>query len=92
MSALREKQQSGEPSPEVVAPQVSPAGRALQSLLIPGLGQFAQRRFLIGAGQLVTVLAYSATALSLGGPRALLLSIAFNVWSAIDAYRHERNS
>ena len=60
------------------------------SVLVPGLGQFAQRRFFTGAGQLGTVLAYSATAIALGSGRALLLAVAWNVWSAIDAYRHER--
>ena len=60
------------------------------SLLVPGLGQFAQRRLFSGAGQLGTVLAYAATALALGSGRILLLAVAWNVWSAIDAYRHER--
>jgi hypothetical protein len=58
---------------------------------MPGLGQFAQRRFLAGAGQLGTVVAYVTTALALGGGSALLLAIGWNVYSAIDAYRHDRS-
>jgi len=41
---------------ETLAPvKETPSGRAALSLLIPGLGQFAQRRFLAGAGQLLAV-------------------------------------
>ena len=60
------------------------------SLIVPGLGQFAQRRYVMGAAQLGTVVAYAATAAAMGSSRALLLAIAWNVWSAVDAYRHER--
>ncbi|MDF2771351.1 MAG: hypothetical protein K0S86_845 [Geminicoccaceae bacterium] len=70
--------------------ETTPGERAMLSLLVPGLGQFAQRRFIVGASQLGTVLAYSATALALGGGRAMLIAVAWNVWSAVDAYRHER--
>jgi hypothetical protein len=76
----------------VVATRAQAAERAISSLLLPGLGQFAQRRFIAGASQLGTVLAYGVTALAFGGGgRALVLAIAWNVWSAIDAYRHERS-
>ena len=67
------------------------ADRWFLSLLLPGLGQFGQRRFFVGAGQLGTVLAYMITALSLGSTRALVLAVVWNIWSAVDAYRHERD-
>ena len=78
------------PPSVVIAPRAPTVERAILSLVLPGLGQFAQRRFLTGAGQLGTVLAYATTALALGGSRALLLAIAWNIWSAVDAYRYER--
>jgi hypothetical protein len=84
MSSLEER------PPAVPATRLPAAERAIQSLLIPGLGQFAQRRFLAGAGQLGTVLAYAVTAVALGGGRALIFAVAWNIWSAVDAYRHER--
>jgi TM2 domain-containing membrane protein YozV len=74
----------------VTAPRAPAVERAVLSLVVPGLGQFAQGRFLTGAGQLGTVLTYATTALALGGGRALLLAITWNIWSAVDAYRAER--
>jgi len=62
---------------------------ALFSAFIPGLGQVVQRRFAAGVVQFGTVAAYLAGALALGGRRALLLALCWNVWSVIDAYRHE---
>ena len=59
------------------------------SALVPGLGQFAQRRFGAAAFQFGTVVAYLLGALGLGGGRALVLGLAWNVWSVIDAYRHD---
>ena len=85
MNVLPEKTPATE-----LAPRTPVVERWFLSLLLPGLGQFAQRRFFTGAGQLGTVFAYTATALALGSGRALLLAVAWNVWSAIDAYRHER--
>ena len=73
-----------------VAPRAPAVERAVLSLVLPGLGQFAQRRFLAGGGQLGTVVAYAATALAVGGGSALWLAIGWNVWSAVDAYRHDR--
>jgi hypothetical protein len=61
------------------------------SLVVPGLGQFAQRRFLAGATQLGTVVAYGAGALVFGDARALAVAVVWNIWSAIDAYRNERS-
>ena len=78
------------PTADVASP-VPRTERWLMSAFVPGLGQFVQGRFLAGAGQLVTVVAYSATALTLGSGRALLVALAWNVWSAIDAYRHDRS-
>jgi hypothetical protein len=78
------------PQPEPLAPvQATPRARAALSLLLPGLGQFAQRRFLAGTGHLVAVTAYWTMALALGDSRAMWLAIALNIWSGIEAYRHE---
>lgn len=85
-SELPEKRQTATLAPV----KETPSGRAALSLLIPGLGQFAQRRFLAGAGQLVAVSAYWATALALSDSRAMWLAIGLNIWSAVEAYRHER--
>lgn len=61
------------------------------SLLLPGAGQVAQRRFVSGAIQAATVGTYLVAASSVGGGgRALLLALVWNVWSAIDAYWHAR--
>ena len=80
-----------QPPPQLKIETPPPATeRWFLSLMLPGLGQFTQRRVLSGAGQLGTVVAYTATAIALGSPRALLLAFAWNVWSAIDAYRHDR--
>jgi hypothetical protein len=73
-----------------VASRTPAVERALLSLFLPGLGQFAQDRLFTGAGQLGTVLAYLIAAFSVGGDHALLLALAWNLWSAVDAYRHER--
>jgi hypothetical protein len=62
---------------------------ALLSAFIPGFGQAVQRRFAAAVVQFGTVAAYLAGALALGGRRALFLALCWNVWSVIDAYRHE---
>ena len=66
----------------------SPSSFSLLSLLIPGAGQLAQRRYVAAAVQLVTVGTYLAAAASTGAGRAFLLALAWNAWSAIDAYWH----
>ena len=66
----------------------SPASFSLLSVLLPGAGQIAQRRFGAAALQLATVGAYLGAAASVGGGRALLLALAWNAWSAIDAWWH----
>lgn len=58
------------------------------SLLIPGLGQFAQRRFRAASIHLGTVTAYVACTIALGNHRALLGALVWNLWSVLDAYRH----
>jgi hypothetical protein len=63
--------------------------RALLSAFVPGLGQFAQHRFVAASVQFGTVASYLAGALAFGGRRALLLALLWNVWSVIDAFRHE---
>ena len=85
------KQSSEESRVPVVASRGEAGQRAILSLLLPGLGQFAQHRFLAGAGQLGTVVAYVTTAAVLGSGPALLLAIGWNVFSAVDAYRHDRS-
>jgi hypothetical protein len=61
---------------------------AVLSLLLPGAGQVAQRRYGAAALQLATVVTYLATATSAVGSRAFWLALAWNAWSAIDAYWH----
>jgi hypothetical protein len=87
MSDVMEKSR---PTAPVIDDRHHASERALLSLVVPGLGQIAQRRFLVGAAQLGTVVAYAVSAFALGGRQALLLAVAWNVWSAIDAYRHDR--
>src|SRR5688572_26371684 len=60
------------------------------SILLPGAGQLAQRRFVAAAIQAATVGTYLIAASSVGGGRALWLALAWNAWSAIDAYWHAR--
>ena len=75
----------------IVRPQGQARQRALLSALVPGLGQCVQRRFLAAAVQFGTVASYVVGAHALGGRRALVLALLWNVWSVIDAYRHEAN-
>jgi hypothetical protein len=62
---------------------------ALLSACVPGLGQLKQGRIGTAVLQFGTVLAYLIGGFGLGSQRALLLALLWNVWSAIDAYRHE---
>jgi len=62
--------------------------RACESAIIPGLGQLRQGRYLAAVAQFGTVVAYLIAAGSLGGRRAMLLALLWNVWSVIDAARH----
>jgi hypothetical protein len=59
------------------------------SALVPGLGQAVQGRFGTALLQFGTVVTYVVGTVGLGGRRALLLALAWNLWSVIDAYRHE---
>jgi hypothetical protein len=70
----------------------SPDSYLWLSLLLPGAGQIAQRRFGIAAIQLLTVGSYLFAAMNAGGGRAYLLALAWNAWSAFDAYRHATGS
>jgi len=57
------------------------------SLVLPGLGQFLQRRPLIGLAHLSTVIAYLVTAgAALGGGRAYLVALFWSLWSVGDAW------
>jgi hypothetical protein len=73
----------------IVEHRVRAREHALLSAFVPGLGQFAQHRFVAAAVQFGTVATYVAGAFVLGGGRALLLAAAWNVWSVVDAYRYE---
>lgn len=64
-------------------------GRAILSLFVPGLGQAAQRRYVDAAVQFGTVATYVVGVFALDGGRALPLALLWNVWSVIDAFRHE---
>jgi hypothetical protein len=66
------------------------AGSAGMSLLVPGLGQLLQRRFAAAAIQFGAALTYAIATIGAGWGRAALLAIAWNVWSAVDAYWHDR--
>ena len=70
--------------------------RAMQhaslSLLVPGLGQLAQHRFGAAVIQFGTVAAYVGGAVGLAGHKAVLLAVAWNLWSIVDAYRQEPSS
>jgi hypothetical protein len=79
------------PGPREESPvQARPYERAMLSLFLPGLGQFAQRRFVAGTVQLGTAVAYTVAAMAFGGVQALWISIGWSVWSVVDAYRHDR--
>jgi hypothetical protein len=66
------------------------AGSAGMSLLIPGLGQLLQRRFAAAAIQCGAAATYAVATIGVGSGRAAFLAIAWNVWSAVDAYWHDR--
>ena len=67
------------------------ASHAACSALIPGAGQLLQGRVGAAVVQFGTVAAYAVAAISSGNARALWIAVAWNVWSAIDAYRRERD-
>ena len=64
--------------------------RATESAIIPGLGQLRQGRYVAAIAQFGTVVAYLIAAGSLGGTRAMLFALFWNVWSIIDAARYGR--
>jgi hypothetical protein len=65
-------------------------GDAGLSILVPGLGQLRQRRIVAAATQFGTVAVYVIGALRFADHRAVWLAVGWNLWSAIDAYLHER--
>lgn len=82
-------------APEASLSNATPArkgsvGDAFLSLLVPGLGQIVQRRWLAAALQFMTVIAYVVAASNTGEHRAVILAVAWNLWSAVDAYVHRR--
>lgn len=82
----------GEPAETaLVDRRVRARERALSSALVAGLGQALQGRPVSAALHFGTVVAYAVTALSLGANSALFVAVLWNAWSAIDAYRHERD-
>jgi hypothetical protein len=79
--------------------QVRPSDRperaihcAALSALVPGLGQLAQHRFGTAFIQFGTVAGYVVGTLALGDRRALLFALGWNLWSVVEAYRHDRYS
>ena len=58
------------------------------SMVIPGAGQIAQRLYVSAAIQTATVCFYMIVASAGGGGRALFLALVWNLYSAVDAYRH----
>jgi hypothetical protein len=72
-----------------VAPHKPAGDRALLSALVPGLGQIFQRRFMAAGIQFGAAATYTAGALGIGGRRLLLLALVWNLWSVLDAYRHD---
>jgi hypothetical protein len=66
------------------------SGSAGLSLLVPGLGQLSQRRYAAAAIQFGAALTYGVAAISGGWERAVFLAAVWNVWSAVDAYWHDR--
>jgi len=62
--------------------------RAAESAIIPGLGQFRQGRYVAAIAQFGTVVAYLVGAGALGGHRAMMFALLWNVWSIVDAARH----
>jgi hypothetical protein len=72
------------------ATQWDPGNYLLLSLLLPGAGQVAQRRFVAAALQAATVGTYLVTALGVRDGPTIWLALAWNGWSAIDAYLHAR--
>jgi hypothetical protein len=69
------------------ATQWDPGNYFLLSLLVPGAGQVAQRRFVAAAIQAVTIGTYLVTALGVREEPAIWLALAWN-GSAIDASLH----
>jgi hypothetical protein len=69
----------------------TPGSSALLSAVLPGAGQAAQRRWGTAALHVATVASYLAGALVVGGGRAFWLALAWNAWSAVDAYWHGRD-
>ena len=90
---LRPTRASGHPvrRSELTELRERAASHAACSALIPGAGQLLQGRLGAAIGQFGTVAAYAAAAIGTGNPRALWIAVAWNVWSAIDAYRRERD-
>lgn len=79
-----------ESSPDPSLERAQHAGRnAVLSAIVPGLGQLAQGRLGAALIQFGTVATYIVSTLGFGGRRALLVALVWNLWSVVDAYRHE---
>jgi hypothetical protein len=61
---------------------------ALASGFIPGVGQLLQGRRLAAAVHFSTVIAYVVIGSAVGLRHAMLLGLAWNCYSVIDAYRY----
>jgi hypothetical protein len=58
------------------------------SLFVPGLGQLVQGRRVAAATQFGTVIGYVVASVVGAGGRAWWIALAWNAWTAFDAYRH----
>jgi hypothetical protein len=66
-----------------------PLWHAALSALVPGLGQLAQGRLGAALVQFGTVAIYVGAVVAEGRQRAYFVALLWNLWSIIDAYRHE---
>jgi hypothetical protein len=71
---------------------VSITDAAVGSLLVPGLGQLLQRRYLTAALHAASVGAYLISAYKYGGRGWMLGALVFNLWSVLDAMWWSRGS
>ena len=71
-------------------PRIDPANSAGLSLLVPGLAQAMERRWASAITHFGAVMTYLVVVAQAGWGHAGWLAIAWNVWSAVEAYRHAR--
>ena len=72
-----------------IASHRNPGDHALLSAFVPGLGQLVEGRFVAAAVQFGTVMTYVLCSFAIGARRTLLVALVWNLWSVVDAYRHD---